>query len=138
MTAVLDAFRALKIRKVAVATSYIEDVDKALAAVLAGSGIEVLAIKGMNILKSIDMGDVVPEQTYRFAHDLFEASPAADGYFISCGNLRALEAIAPLERDFGKPVITSNQAGLWHALRLAGVKAGGAASSIGGRLFAET
>ncbi len=137
MTAVLDALRTKNIRKVAVATSYIEDVDKALAAVLAGSGIEVAAIKGMGILKSIDMGDVMPEQTYRFARGVFEASPEADGYFISCGNLRTLEAIAPLERDFGKPVITSNQAGLWHALRLAGVKADGDALMRGGRLFAE-
>jgi maleate isomerase len=137
MTAVLDALRAMRISKVAVATSYIEDVDKALAAVLAGSGIEVLTAKGMGLLKSIDMGDVKPEETYRFARDVFEGVPDADGYFISCGNLRSLEAIAPLERDFGKPVITSNQAGLWHALRLADVKPGESASRIGGRLFAE-
>jgi maleate isomerase len=136
MSAVLEALAALQIRKVAVATSYIPPVDDALAAVLAGSGIEVTAIKGMNILKSIDMGDVQPEATYEFAHDVFKAAPQADGYFISCGNLRALEAIARLEADFGKPVITSNQAGLWHALRLSGVEADRAARTLGGRLFA--
>ena len=126
----------MQIRKVAVATSYIPSVDEALAAVLTASGIEVAAIKGMNILKSIDMGDVQPEATYHFAREIFQSAPDADGYFISCGNLRALEAIARLEHDFGKPVITSNQAGLWHALRLAGVKAHHPASPLGGRLFA--
>ena len=50
--------------------------------------------------------------------------------------LRSLEAIPKLERDFGKPVITSNQAGLWHALRLARIKADGPAVTIGGHLFA--
>lgn len=136
MTAVTEALRALQIGKVAVATSYIPAVDRALAAVLTGSGIEVAAIKGMDILKSIDMGDVQPDETYRFARDVFRGSPDADGYFISCGNLRSLEAITQLESDFGKPVITSNQAGLWHALRIAGVKAERSALEMGGRLFA--
>ena len=86
----------------------------------------------MGILKSIDMGDIEPEQTYRFARDVFEATPDVDGFMISCGNLRTLETIVKLEADFGKPVITSNQAGLWHALRLAGVQADGKAREIGG------
>lgn len=137
MTAVLDALRAMKLRKIAVATSYVESVDRALAAVLTGSAIEVLRIRGMGLLKSIDMGDVEPEETYRFARGVFDEAPDADGYFISCGNLRTLEAIVPLERDLNKPVITSNQAGLWHALRLAKVAAEGPACSIGGRLFVE-
>ena len=135
MSAVLAALRALQVSKVAIATSYIPSVDQALADVLRGSGIEVPMIKGMNILKSIDMGDVEPEETYRFARDVFAAAPEADAYFISCGNLRSIEAISKLERDFGKPVITSNQAGLWHALRLAKINAGGPAVGIGGHLF---
>jgi len=136
MSAVLAALRALQVGKVAIATSYIPSVDQALTDVLRGSGIEVPMIKGMNILKSIDMGDVEPEETYRFARGVFAAAPEADAYFISCGNLRSLEAIPKLERDFGKPVITSNQAGLWHALRLARIKADGPAVTIGGHLFA--
>jgi maleate cis-trans isomerase len=137
MSAVLVALNAMSMRRICVATSYIESVDNALAGVLRGSGIDVLDVKGMGILKSIDMGDVEPEETYRFARGVFEATPDADGYFISCGNLRTLEVITRLERELGKPVITSNQAVLWHALRLAGVKADRAALSIGGRLFAE-
>ena len=39
-------------------------------------------IKGMGILKSIDMGDIEPEQTYRFARDAFEATPDVDGFLI--------------------------------------------------------
>jgi maleate isomerase len=135
MTAVLEALRTLKVKKIAIATSYIREVDQALASVLTGSGIEVLLIKGMGLLKSIDMGDIEPQQTYKFARDVFAEAKDADGYLISCGNLRSLEAIVPLERDFGKPVITSNQAGLWQALRLAGVKADRAALTRGGRLF---
>jgi maleate isomerase len=46
----------------------------------------------------------------------------ADGIFISCGNLRSFETIEALEKDTGLPVVTSNQAGLWQAMRMAGVQ----------------
>ena len=36
--------------------------------------------------------------------------------------LRSFEAIEPLETDTGLPVVTSNQAGLWQALRMAGIE----------------
>jgi maleate isomerase len=41
---------------------------------------------------------------------------------ISCGGLRTFEIIEVLERDLGLPIVTSNQAGLWGALRLARVR----------------
>jgi len=50
--------------------------------------------------------------------------------------IKTLKAIPKLERDFGNPVIGSNQAEFWHALRLAKVKAEGPPLAIGGRLFA--
>ena len=121
MSAVMDAFGALGIRKVAVATSYIPAVDALLADVLRAKGVEVLAIEGMGLLKSIDMGDVQPEQTYRFAFDVFEKVPEADGYLICCGNLRSFEAVRPLEEALGKPVVTSNLAGIWKVLQMTGV-----------------
>ena len=133
MTAVLDALRALAIRKVAVATSYIGSVDAALRRTLQAEGIEVTRIEGMGILKSIDMGDIEPQRTYDFARAVFRKAPEADGYFISCGNLRALEAAERLEAEFEKPVITSNQAGLWKVLGMCGVSPRGV--SGGGRLF---
>jgi maleate isomerase len=68
------------------------------------------------------MGKVMPEETYRLAGAVARAATDADGIFISCGNLRSFEAIEPLEKDTGLPVVTSNQAGLWQALRMAGVQ----------------
>ena len=41
----------------------------------------------------------------------------ADAIFISCTNLRTFEIIEGLEEDLGVPVVTSNQASLWLALR---------------------
>jgi maleate isomerase len=45
-----------------------------------------------------------------------------DALIVSCLNTRSHTVIAALEQALGKPVITSTQATLWHALRLAGIK----------------
>jgi len=45
----------------------------------------------------------------------------ADVYFASCANIRAIEVIEELETRLGRPVVTSNQLVIWHALRLAGI-----------------
>ena len=122
LTAVVDALRRLRATRLAVATSYLPDIDARLVNVLHGSGFEVVAIRGLGLTRSIDMGKVTPAQTYRLAREVARTAPNADGILISCGNLRSFEAIAPLEADTGLPVVTSNQAALWQALRIVGVR----------------
>jgi maleate isomerase len=122
LTAVVEALRALHLSRLAIATSYIPEMDARLTDVIVRSGFRVEAIRGMGIKRSIDMGKVSPDETYRLALEVARAAPDADGIFISCGNLRSFEAIEPLETDTAIPVVTSNQAGLWQALRLAGIK----------------
>jgi maleate cis-trans isomerase len=60
-------------------------------------------------------------QVFLRIHPHHLAAPAANGILISCGNLRSFEAIEALETDTGLAVVTSNQAGLWQALRMAGI-----------------
>jgi maleate isomerase len=122
LTAVVDGLKILKIQRLAIATSYLAEIDVRLAEVLEKSGFEVAGIRGMGLKKSIDMGKVSPEETYRLAREVVRSAPQADGILISCGNLRTFEAIEPLEMDTGLPVVTSNQAGLWQVLRMAGIK----------------
>ncbi len=121
LTAVVNALQVLGIKRPAIATSYLADIDARLVEVLTRSGFQVAAIRGMGLKKSIDMGKVLPDATYTLAKEVARSAPDADGILISCGNLRSFEAIEPLEKDTGLPVVTSNQAGLWQALRMAGV-----------------
>ncbi|MEX0803212.1 MAG: aspartate/glutamate racemase family protein [Candidatus Binatia bacterium] len=121
LTAVVEALRALKIQRLAIATSYLAEIDARLVDVLEKSGFKVASIRGMGLKKSIDMGKVLPEETYRLAREVVRSVPEADGILISCGNLRTFEAIEPLETDTGLPVVTSNQAGLWQTLRIVGI-----------------
>ena len=45
----------------------------------------------------------------------------AEGLVISCTNLVTLDAISVLEERLGKPVVSANQATVWHSCLLAGV-----------------
>ena len=46
----------------------------------------------------------------------------ADAYFISCANIHSIDVIEELEEALRRPVITSNQAALWCALRTMGLR----------------
>jgi maleate isomerase len=121
LTSVVEALRVLGIKRPVIATSYLPDIDARLVDVLQDSGFAVAAIRGMGLKRSIDMGKVMPDETYRLACEVARAATDADGIFISCGNLRSFEAIERLETEIGLPVVTSNQTGLWQTLRMAGI-----------------
>ena len=59
------------------------------------------------------------EAAYRLARDAH--TPQAEALFIPCTDFEAIDLIEVLERDLGVPVVTANQATMWHALRLSGV-----------------
>ena len=48
--------------------------------------------------------------------------PEADAVFVSCTGLGIIDVVPMLERDLGKPVITSNQATWWATLREMGIR----------------
>ncbi|MFN3890594.1 MAG: hypothetical protein ACK4MV_09360 [Beijerinckiaceae bacterium] len=51
-----------------------------------------------------------------------KAHPDADTLLFPCPHWATIEAIEPLEREFGVDVVTNLQTTVWHALRLCGVK----------------
>jgi maleate isomerase len=71
----------------------------------------------MGIVDPFEIADVSPEQIVDFARR--EVDPAdADLLFVSCTNLRAIEARPALEQSLGLPVMTSNLAALRKAVAL--------------------
>ncbi|GAA5048927.1 maleate cis-trans isomerase [Haladaptatus pallidirubidus] len=64
------------------------------------------------------------------AGDSKPLADSVDAVFVSCTNYRTFPSIEALEADLGIPVVTSNQATLWDALRRPGV-AGGAPGRLG-------
>ena len=114
-SAVVQALKALDIKRVVVATPYIDKINELEKKFLEEHGIKVLSIKGLGVVKNIEIGKLASWISYRLAKEVFK--PEADGIFISCTNFRTLEIIEKLERELGKPVVTSNQASIWTALR---------------------
>lgn len=120
-TAVVKAAIHLGISKVSVLTAYTDDLNQVLVDFFREFNIEVLRIEGLGLLsdQAIER-ETSPDLAYRKVKELDRHD--AQGIVISCGQFRCLDSIAPLERDLGKPVITSNQASLWHMLQLAQIK----------------
>ena len=113
------AFDALGLESIAVLTPYVTELNEREAQFLEESGYEVVDIRGQGMDSPADIGELSPHTVYREAHRLEHDS--ADGVFISCTAYRTMEIVGPLERDLGKPVVTSNGATLWDALQTVGV-----------------
>jgi maleate cis-trans isomerase len=122
--ALVLAARALGMKKVAVATPYHEALNQHEKEFLEACGLQVLGIKGLGIgaggpQEYVKIAKVSPEEV--LAHCRAAWVPGADGMIVSCTDLRTLEAVPQLERELGKPVISSNGATLWAARRAAGL-----------------
>jgi maleate isomerase len=117
--ALIAAFRALGARKVVMLTPYIAAVNQREAAFLQHNGLIVLHEHGLGLPGGKAFATVEPFEWYRLA--MAHRHEAADAYFISCAQVRSAEVIEALENDLGRPVVTSNQAALWHCLRESGI-----------------
>jgi maleate isomerase len=120
--AVVEALREVKAQKVAVVTPYIEEINKREKAFLEGLGFEVVYERGLGISETVEIARVSPGTVYQLGREAFLKAPESDTLFLSCGNLRTIEILSDLEKDTGKPAISSNQAMLWGALRMVGVR----------------
>ncbi|ASJ13723.1 maleate cis-trans isomerase family protein [Thermococcus radiotolerans] len=114
-TAVVEALKMLDARDVLVITPYTDEINAREREFLEANEFNVLDIRGLGIEDNTKIGKLEPYEAYRLAKASF--MDEADAIFISCTNLRTFEIIEPLEEDLGIPVVTSNQASLWLALR---------------------
>ncbi len=124
-SAVKAAFTALGVRRLALVTPYTREITLKEK--------DILEADGYRITRAVSYHDQLPPQDLRndmigrlSPRDAYGLALQADGedneaVFISCTNLRTLEIISDLESRINKPVITSNQATMWHALRTLGL-----------------
>jgi maleate isomerase/arylmalonate decarboxylase len=122
--ALVHALRALGISRVALATPYGDRLNGHEVHFLAEAGIDTVAVRGLGI------GEGGPHEYVRIArqssetvrgHCLAADHPDAQALLVSCTDFATRTLLPELEGILGKPVITSNQATLWHALRVAGI-----------------
>ncbi len=117
-TAVVAGLRVLGIQKLVMLTPYKERMTRLEKKFLEDEGFEVLNYRFLGLDDITEQNKIDTEQWYRMALEM--RNPEADGYLLSCGGMRVVDVIERLETELGKPVITSNQATLWHCLRKIG------------------
>ncbi|MEM6460305.1 MAG: aspartate/glutamate racemase family protein [Pseudomonadota bacterium] len=117
---VIEALTALKASSLAVATAYAAPVNEALRDYLVAAGFRIMALEAMDLTEIDDIQAVDESALFALGERAAKAAPGADALFISCGGLRTLPVILPLEEELGLPVVTSATAGAWGAARLVG------------------
>ena len=120
-TAVVEGLRSVGGRRLAVATAYEDAVNHRLRTYLEEEGFEVLAIKGLGIKDVAGVQNVTQEGLLKFSAALVASARGADALLISCGGLRTLDLIEPLERQCAVPVVTSLPHALQAGVRLLGL-----------------
>ena len=123
--AILTALRTLGARSVSIVSPYTKAVDEAEHHYFESAGLKVHGGAYLGISDGFRLAEPEPGQLFELGRRGMD--PRADALVISCLNTRSHTVIAALEQALGRPVVTSTQATLWHALRLAGV-----ADHIGG------
>jgi maleate isomerase len=113
--AIVEALRALGMRRVVLFSPYPQAVNDHEREFLAEHGIEVVRDVALNVGSSDEYIRVPVTRWIELAHE--HARVEADGFFLSCTNTTQIEAIDTIERETGKPAINSNQATLWAALK---------------------
>ncbi|MEE8439280.1 MAG: aspartate/glutamate racemase family protein [Micropepsaceae bacterium] len=115
------AFEALGAKRLAFLSETAQAGHEKKLKYLREAGFEIVADKAMGLAGS-DAYCVTPPEFWRDAAlALGEEAKSADAVFISCANISVIEAIEELESRLNKPVVTSNQAALWSALRTIGI-----------------
>ena len=120
VSGVVAALKQLEVKKLVIGTPYLDEINIVEKFFFQNNGFEVLDIKGLNLGNNIEFGTITPEYLKQFALSIDQKD--ADAIFLSCSGVRSLDIIEEVEALTGKPVITSNQGQMWHALRTAGIK----------------
>lgn len=119
--AIGEAMQALGLRRIALVSPYSEKViANARRYYEEKYGLAVVALEGFAATDSYAIGKLGPE----LARDAFARidRPEIEAFVVPGGNFPTMASIPAWEREFEKPVVTTNQAGFWAATRRLGSK----------------
>jgi len=131
LSAMIEALEILRLRGLLLISPYPHELHAAEERFFQKAGFAVKSCS-MEIESGVKFALVPPGEIYRFCRKNWDDK--VDGLLISCMNFNAMPCIDPLERDLGKPVLSSHSATLWKILKTIGVQERVAGF---GRLLAE-
>jgi maleate isomerase len=119
ITAARAALEALGAKRIALLTPYVEAVNNWMCDYIEARGVRVPVFGSFNHEDDNEVARIDGASLSAAVEQL--GAQDVDAVFVSCTSVRIAHLIAGLEAKLGKPVISSNQAMAWHALRLAGI-----------------
>ena len=119
-TALLRALRVLGAKRIVLGSAYTDKVNAIAQSFLEANGFKVVAARGLGIVDNLAVGRLGPESAYELARAAVTAD--ADAVVLACTNWRSMDVIERLERELGKPVLSTTQVSVWDALRLVGYR----------------
>ncbi|MEO5324756.1 Asp/Glu racemase [Mesorhizobium sp. CC13] len=121
VSASLTALSALGAARIALVTPYPASVNVMVEDYLSGKGVEIAARATFRQESDVTIARIDPRDIFNAAVEIGRND--VDAVFLSCTALRCSAIIEAVEQAIGKPVVTSNQALAWDALRKAGSRA---------------
>jgi maleate isomerase len=118
--AMIEAIRALGGRKLGVVTPYTNTLNRLMKRYLEAHNLTVSGIKGLGLSDALKIGAVKEDAIMPLVEQVAESS---DILLIGCTSISVIHLIERIESQLGIPVITSNQAGFWAALKGSDLKA---------------
>ena len=115
-SALVQSIIALGVSKVGFSSPYLGEINDKAVAFMAASGIETVARADIGReLDNYGQGELTPAQVHDLAMKVNK--PDVEAIVLSCTDMRSVEAIDQIEKDTGKPVVTSNQAMIYQLCR---------------------
>ena len=119
--AIGEAMQALGTKRMALVSPYSEPVNASARRYYEEKyGLSVVALEGFAATDSYAIGGLGPEM----ARDAFARidRPEIEAFIVPGGNFPTMASIPAWEREFNKPVVTTNQAAFWAVTRRLGSK----------------
>jgi maleate cis-trans isomerase len=117
-TALLEALRVLSVKQIVLGAPWSAAVNQSVAAFLEANGVKVLAQEALGLVRNLEIGLLDAQTAFDLGRRMDR--PDADAVMLACGNWSTFSVIDQLEQSLQKPVLTTNQVSLWHALKIIG------------------
>jgi len=116
----VDVLKLWGIKKIALATPYVEEPNRRLYDYYKSCGVEVLKDSRLNETVNNKIADTPMDVIKQLIRDADH--PDAECIVVPCTNLPAALVVEEMEEQLGKPIFDSIIVTLWKALRLVGVE----------------
>jgi len=117
-TALIEALQYLGVSRVVLGAAYDDKVNAIAKSFLEVNGFNVLDAQGLGLVDNLVVGRLDATSAYELARKIDR--PDAEAIVLACTNWKTMDVIERLERELGKPGLSTTQGTIWAALRAIG------------------